>query len=110
MLDVQVGGDPLMQTSERSHARVGETLAQALQLTEEALSKVAQIAIVEIRDGLEASSHVEAAEREMRGALRQLVQAEHELQAMCDRSGDLVRRIDASANGSASQSCEGTAG
>jgi hypothetical protein len=108
--DVQVGCDPFVETNGRGHARIGETLAQALRLTEEALSEVALIAVAEIRSGLEGSSHVEAAEREMRGALRQLVLAERELQTRRDPSGDLVRRVEVSANGSASRAREGTAG
>jgi hypothetical protein len=55
------------------------TLAQAIELSDEALAQVARITIEAIRSGLEVSSHVEAAEREMRSALRQLVLAEREL-------------------------------
>ena len=56
-------------------------MARALALTEEALGQVARIAIEEIHSGLESSSHVQAAERDMRSALRQLVLAERELRA-----------------------------
>jgi hypothetical protein len=65
---------------------IAERLALALEETQEALAQVQRIAIEEIRDGLEASNHVEAAERDMRSALRQLVLAECEL-----RSGSLPR-------------------
>ena len=58
-----------------------ETLTRALELTEEALGKITRIAIEQIREGVETSNHVEAAERDMRTALRQLVLAERELLA-----------------------------
>ena len=58
-----------------------ETMAQATKLTERALGQVARIVIEQIHSGLEASNHVEAAERDMRSALRQLVLAERELRA-----------------------------
>ena len=70
-----------MTMSRQSGQGVTEAMADALQLTDEALNRVSRIAIEEIRDGLEASSHVEAAERHMRNALRQLVLAERELRA-----------------------------
>lgn len=57
------------------------SLARALELTEEALGQVARIGIEEIRSGLESSNHVQAAERDIRSALRQLVLAERELHA-----------------------------
>ena len=59
----------------------GEALRRALELTEEALGQVSRIAIEEIRDGVESSNHVVAAERDMRSALRQLVLAERELRS-----------------------------
>jgi hypothetical protein len=58
-----------------------ETLALALECTEDALAQVARIAIEEIHSSLETSSHVQAAERDMRSALRQLVLAERELRS-----------------------------
>jgi hypothetical protein len=64
-----------MATGKRSDRDIGGTIARALELTEEALSEVARIAIEEIHSGLEASNHVQAAERDMRSALRQLVMA-----------------------------------
>jgi hypothetical protein len=68
-----------MSVGKRDDQNIAGTLAQAIELTEEALTKVTQIAIEEIRDGIEASNHVDAAERDMRTALRQLVLAEREL-------------------------------
>jgi hypothetical protein len=68
---------------------VSETMARALELTDEALNQVSRIAIEEIRDGLEASSHVEAAERHMRDALRQLVLAEREFRSRRPRKASL---------------------
>lgn len=56
-------------------------MARALELTEDALGEVARIAIEEIHSGLESSNHVQAAERDMRSALRQLVLAERELRS-----------------------------
>ncbi len=57
------------------------TTTRAIELTEEALAQVAQVAVEGIHCGLEASAHVEAAERGMRDALRQLVLAERELRS-----------------------------
>jgi len=51
---------------------------KAIDMTEKALSEVNQVAMEQIRRGAEISSHVEAAERDLRGALRQLVLAERE--------------------------------
>lgn len=55
------------------------TMARALELTEAALGEVAQIAVEQIHSGLESTSHMEAAERDMSSALRQLFLAEREL-------------------------------
>ncbi len=68
-----------MTIGTRGNKRTGETMSEALELTERALAVTTQIAIEEIRDGVEASNHVDAAERDMRSALRQLVLAEREL-------------------------------
>jgi hypothetical protein len=73
-----------MTVSKRSDRNVIATMARALELTEEALGEVARIAIEEIHSGLESSNHVQAAERDMRSALRQLVLADRELRS---RSG-----------------------
>jgi hypothetical protein len=56
-------------------------LARAIELSDEALAQVARSMVEGIRFGLPASSHVEAAERDMRSALRQLVLAERELRS-----------------------------
>ncbi len=58
---------------------IATTLARALELSEGALEQITRVAIEEIRGGLETSSHIEAAERDMRNALRQLVMAEREI-------------------------------
>jgi len=65
------GGEP----GDQHHA---EAMERALQLAEEALEQVTRIAVEQIRDGIESSNHVEAAERDMRSALRQLVLAQRE--------------------------------
>jgi hypothetical protein len=70
-----------MAASKRSDQSINQTMARALELTEEALREVARIAIEEIHTGLESSTHVEAAERDMRSALRQLVLADRELRS-----------------------------
>jgi hypothetical protein len=49
-----------------------DSLNEALRSTEEALSRVTTLAIQRIRSGAENSPHLEAAERELRNALRQL--------------------------------------
>jgi hypothetical protein len=67
--------------SKRDDQSIIATMARAVELTEEALAQVARIAIEEIHSGLEMGMHVEAAERDMRGALRQLILAERELRA-----------------------------
>lgn len=70
-----------MAAGNRDEHSIVATLARALDLTEEALGQVARIAIEEIHTGLESSNHVQAAERDMRSALRQLVLAERELRS-----------------------------
>jgi len=66
---------------ENDNTAITATMDRAIELTEEALAQVARIAVQEIHVGLEANDHVEAAERDMRNALRQLVLAERELLA-----------------------------
>ncbi|HTX31307.1 MAG TPA: hypothetical protein VMD09_07970 [Solirubrobacteraceae bacterium] len=66
-------------SSKRGSQDVLATMASAVELTEQALGQVARIAIEQIHDGVETGTHVEAAERDMRSALRQLVLAEREL-------------------------------
>jgi prophage DNA circulation protein len=70
-----------MTASKRSDRNIATVMARALELTEQALSEVARIAIEEIHSGLESSNHVQAAERDMRNALRQLVMAERDLRS-----------------------------
>lgn len=70
-----------MTAGKRSDRNIAAVMARALELTEQALSEVARIAIEEIHSGLESSSHVQAAERDMRNALRQLVMAERDLRS-----------------------------
>jgi hypothetical protein len=68
------------------------TIARAIELTEDALEQVARIAVEGIHGGLDASSHVEAGERDMRNALRQLVLAERELHSRSELGADLEDR------------------
>jgi hypothetical protein len=68
-----------MTIGEGSDRGARDGLVRALELTQEALSQVSRMAIEEIRDGVEASNHVAAAERDMRSALRQLALAEREM-------------------------------
>lgn len=50
----------------------------AIELTENALSEINRLAIEQLRRGAETSPHIEAAERDLRSTLRQLVLAERE--------------------------------
>jgi hypothetical protein len=70
------------------------TLARAIELSDEALGQVARITIEGIRSGHEVGSHIEAAEREMRSALRQLVLAERELRTGPGLGGHLEESPD----------------
>jgi hypothetical protein len=67
-----------MTTGEPSDPHVAEIMERALQLTEDALEQITRIAVEQIRKGVESSTHIEAAERDMRSALRQLVLAQRE--------------------------------
>jgi hypothetical protein len=51
---------------------------RALQLAEDTLEQVTRIAVEQLRRGAESNSHVEAAERDARSTLRQLVLAQRE--------------------------------
>ena len=73
-----------MATGKQTDHGIITTLARAIELSDEALAQVARVTVEGIRFGLPASSHIEAAERDMRRALRQLVLAERELRS---RSG-----------------------
>lgn len=55
-----------------STEQVDELLYRALEATEEALGEVTKLAIQRIRLGVDTPPHLEAAERELRNALRQL--------------------------------------
>jgi hypothetical protein len=79
-----------MTIGEGSDRGAREGLVRALELTQEALSQVSRMAIEEIRDGVEASNHVAAAERDMRSALRQLALAEREMRYTGAREPSLV--------------------
>lgn len=73
---VELGG--IMTTGEPTDSRVAEIIERALQLAEDALEQITRIAVEQIRRGVESSNHIEAAERDMRSALRQLVLAQRE--------------------------------
>jgi hypothetical protein len=70
-----------MATGKQNDPSIIATLARAIELSDEALAQVARVTVEAIRFGLPASSHIEAAERDMRSALRQLVLAERELRS-----------------------------
>lgn len=59
-------------------AHIADLMERALGLAEETLEQIARIAVEQIRKGVESSNHVEAAERDLRSALRQLVLAKRE--------------------------------
>jgi hypothetical protein len=80
-VDGVVGAKEVAMSSKRGTQDVHVTMARAVELTEQALSQVARIAIEQIHGGVETGTHIEAAERDMRSALRQLVLAERELQS-----------------------------
>ncbi|MGH2885778.1 MAG: hypothetical protein ACRDPA_24285 [Solirubrobacteraceae bacterium] len=70
-----------MSRGEPGDEHVAEILEQALGLAEETLEQIARVAVEQIRTGAEASNHVEAAERDLRSALRQLVLAQRDWRA-----------------------------
>jgi hypothetical protein len=70
------------------------TMTQAIELTEDALGQVARVTVEGIRGGLAASSHVEAGERDMRSALRQLVLAERELRSRSELQSEVGTDLD----------------
>jgi hypothetical protein len=65
-LPVRLGGEP--------PEAIGSPIDLALQSTEAALVQLTKVVMDNIRSGGEASPHVEAAERDLRSALRQLAQ------------------------------------
>jgi ATPase subunit of ABC transporter with duplicated ATPase domains len=97
-----------MNTGASGDERLGELLERALQLTEDTLEHIARIAVEQIREGAESSSHIEAAERDVRSALRQLVLAQRESRAKPTAGmsgGDQVKVLtDATTNTSPSRS------
>lgn len=70
-----------MSPAEPADQRVAESMERALQLAEEALEQITRVAVEQIRKGIETNNHIEAAEREIRSAMRQLVLAQREWQA-----------------------------
>jgi len=62
-------------------AHIADLMERALGLAEETLEQIARIAVEQIRKGVESNNHVEAAERDLRSALRQLVLAQREWRA-----------------------------
>ena len=70
-----------MSRTDSGDRDIAESMERALGLAEEALEQIARIAVEQIRRGVETSNHVEAAERDLRSALRQLVLAQREWQA-----------------------------
>jgi hypothetical protein len=87
-----------MTAGKRSDRNIVAAMARALELTEQALGEVARIAIEEIHGGLDSSNHVQAAERDMRGALRQLVMAERELRSRSGMRSNVRERREAIAD------------
>ncbi len=66
-----------MTTGEPEDEHFAEIMERALELAEDTLEQISRIAVEQIRKGVE-SSHIAAAEREMRSTLRQLVLAQRE--------------------------------
>jgi hypothetical protein len=60
---------------------VVEAVGRARELAEETLGLLARVALEEVHRGLEAGAHLEAAERDLRGSVRQLVLAERDLRS-----------------------------
>jgi len=95
-----------MSLGDAGDAHVAETMERALGLAEEALEQIARIAVEQIRRGVESSNHVEAAERDLRSALRQLVLAQREWRATSRASAPLgepdegIARAPANSSGS----------
>jgi hypothetical protein len=58
-----------------------EAIGRARELAEETLGLLARVALAEVHRGLEAGAHLEAAERDLRGSVRQLVLAERDLRS-----------------------------
>lgn len=95
---VELGG--IMTTEEPNDSRVAEIMERALQLAEDALEQITRIAVEQIRKGVESSNHIEAAERDMRSALRQLVLAQREWHHKAAPRVRIGEHADAGANSS----------
>jgi outer membrane protein TolC len=67
-----------IEAERTSGEEVDELLDRALETTEEALAQVTRLAIQRIRRGAETPPHLEAAERDLRSALRQLASLRRE--------------------------------
>jgi hypothetical protein len=78
-----------MSMGEPGEAHIADLMERALGLAEETLEHIARIAVEQIRRGVESSNHVEAAERDLRSALRQLVLAQREWRTAPGPSGPL---------------------
>ena len=87
-----------MTTAEPGDQHLAEMMERALQLAEETLEQVTRIAVEQIRKGVESSNHVEAAERDLRSALRQLVLAQREWNSKAIPRVRLGEREDTIAN------------
>ena len=61
-----------MNIGEPSDEHVAEIMERAIQLAEQTLEETTRIVIAQIRKAVETSSHVEAAERDIRSTLRQI--------------------------------------
>jgi hypothetical protein len=87
-----------MSIGDPDQAHIADLMERALGLAEETLEHIARIAVEQIRRGVESSNHVEAAERDLRSALRQLVLAQREWRApglpgRLDEPGESVTEI-----------------
>jgi predicted TPR repeat methyltransferase len=99
-----------MSLEDSGDGHVAEIMERALGLAEEALEQIARIAVEQIRRGVDSSNHVEAAERDLRSALRQLVLAQREWRAMSRASTPLGEPADAvarvTANSAGARPCD----
>jgi hypothetical protein len=95
-----------MSIGDSGEAHIAELMERALGLAEETLEHIARIAVEQIRRGVESSNHVEAAERDLRSALRQLVLARREWESAprrsvpFDESAESIARLTTNSPGS----------
>ena len=92
------GAVGIVTAGEPGEQHLAEIMERALQLAEETLEQVTRIAVEQIRKGVESSNHVEAAERDLRSALRQLVLAQREWNSKAIPRVRLGEREDTIAN------------